>query len=153
MAQSHNSINRKSCTTILLGVEGNDEEAVSKHLKGMFHHGAISTIKIKDTLGGSPKMAVEKTIRLANDGDYNLVYVWVDSDREELDEAKELAKKNGIILLCSEPLCLEGLLLKICGHKKIPNTSDACKSQLKRFFKEKLLSQILLESHFSKANL
>ena len=154
MAQSHNSINRRSRKTILLGVEGNSEETFCKHLKKAFHNEVMSTIKIMDTLGGSPLIAVQATLRETKRADYDSdsIYTWIDSDREELDEAKELAKKNNIILLCSEPFCLEGFLLKICGQK-IPNTSEACKSQLKKFFKEKLLSQILLESHFNKANL
>ena len=40
-----------------------------------------------------------------------------------------MAKKNNIIVLLSEPLCLEGMLLDILGQR-IPETSELCKRSL-----------------------
>lgn len=53
----------------------------------------------------------------------------MDSDVAIKQQDISLAKRNNIIILLSEPLCLEGMLLDIL-RQRIPETSELCKKSL-----------------------
>ena len=119
-------------TRLIVG-EGSDDKEFLKHLKRLYHNRKTNfTITPKKARGGSPEDIVNYTIRSKSHIDYNEVYILLD-ELPPYEEAQQIAKEDGIVLIVSKPINLEGMLLSI---KNIPlpqkTTGQACKSKLKR---------------------
>jgi len=95
-------------------------------------------------------MLVKKT----NESDwFDQKYIWVDTDREEINEARDLAEKTGIILFENIP-CLEWEILKIYDKnkritnyksafvKKYPNENLCEEKTYSKLFPKKIIYQI-----------
>jgi hypothetical protein len=153
MAQFQKSIKRSVKKTIFIGTEGDDDKIVIDHLKSLYQPELFSC-KVRSMGGGSPVVTVNKTFQQASLGDYEIVYAIVDSDREELEEARLLAEKKHIILLCSEPHCLEGFILTLLnlGKIKLKNTKD-CEEKLEGEFGKNGICTDILEKRLPKKHL
>jgi hypothetical protein len=142
----------KKKTTVLIGVEGDNDQLFFEHIKDLYYLIEHSTFHpaIFNTRGGSPIMSVRKTIRKRNDGDFDKAYTVVDSDRHgDIEDAKKLAAIENIKLILLAPLCLDGMLLNSL-NEKIPQTSMQCKSKLERICGKNPFSANSLGKNFPK---
>lgn len=114
-------------------------------------------VKVECGAGGSPKMVIEKAVRLRGSRSYDKCYVLVDADLSitlNAELKKRIRKKPPIEILKATP-CIEGLFLKILNHpnfsqKKV--SSDICKRIFKaRYnFKGKKTNKHSYENIFTK---
>ena len=143
----------KAERTLLIVGEGADEVAFLTHVKQLFiTRGCGLSVKIKNAQGGGAKHVVEWTVRQKANADYDAVAVLVDTDTDWSDTVVNIASKNDIHLLRSEP-CFEVLVMRVLG--KDPNitasnaksmfaphvNNDATKSEnySRKFSKDRLL--------------
>lgn len=115
-------------TSLIIVAEGFHDKAFLNHMKDLYDEKQIA-IKIGSADGGSPKDIIEAAINKTRNAEYDYRYILMDADIPVSKEEREYAKKNNIELIFSEPLCLEGMLLKIIGQKPA-STSQKCKSKL-----------------------
>ena len=126
------SIRKKQKRTILFYGEGASENVFLRHLKNIYANDLGIKITIKNGNGGSPDMVVRKAIN--REGDFGIRVVIVDSDRPEIEKAREIAGEKGIHLLENEP-CLEALLLRILNIGKF--TENKSSKYYKKEFEKK----------------
>lgn len=127
---------RTQRNTILVYGEGSDDMAWIKYIKSLFAR-EKSGIKIDEGGGGSPVEVLEKMMKRREFLEYDKRYALVDSDRPEIDKARQFAKENRIDLMISRG-CLEFELLSICGaSKKVLNRAKIKSENAKVEFKKK----------------
>lgn len=112
--------------TKLLICEGLTDKRFAERLKQIYKkRDSGFKIKIDDAGGGGPKSAIMTAITHA--GGFDKKVVFIDSDLPITKEADAAAKRRGIPVIQSAPLCLEGMLLKIVGYKGEIRSSDEAK--------------------------
>jgi len=117
-------------TSLIIVGEGAHDHAFLSHMKDLYHNGMTNqSVKIEPADGGSPKDIIDVAIKKSKIADYDKRYVLMDSDIPVSTEERLHAKKKKIVLLFSEPICLEGMLLEVLGEKA-PATNKACKDKL-----------------------
>lgn len=95
--------------------EGGDDATWLKYVKSLLYSRSYNfVISINNGNGGSPVEVVRSMMKLTGFDQYVDRHVLFDSDREEVEEAVELARKNSITPIISRG-CLEAELLAIAG--------------------------------------
>jgi len=120
---------RSLLSTLIIVGEGAHEKAFLSHLKALYSANTDQKVKIDSADGGSPQDIVRTAVKKSRHIDYDRKFILMDSDIVVDDAAKKLAKDNNITIILSEPLCLEGMLLKLLGINA-PDTSKKCKALL-----------------------
>lgn len=114
--------------TLLIVGEGAHDCASLKYLKQLYdvrESGQKVTIQAGD--GGSPSSIINTTMRKSRHAEYDRIYILLDEDVEITQHDWELAKRQKIVLIVSTPVCLEGMLLELLGHR----TSGYSAAQMK----------------------
>lgn len=122
-------IKRTLLSTLVILGEGACEKAFLSYLKDLYAKNTGQKITLQSADGGSPEDIVKTAIKKSRDIAYDRKFILIDSDIEMTDRTIALARASNITIILSEPLCLEGMLLKLLGQK-IPNSSQKCKSLL-----------------------
>ncbi|MBU1620503.1 MAG: hypothetical protein KJ556_06710 [Gammaproteobacteria bacterium] len=121
--------------TLLIVGEGQQDKAFIKHMKSLYddrNNGQHLTIHSAD--GGSPNDIIKATQRKYLHADYDRSFILMDSDIPVRQQDWDLARKSGIELILSTPLCLEGMLLDVLNQKVPANfTSTQCKATLRPY--------------------
>ena len=129
MAKKRKIHHSKKTTLIIVG-EGLHEKAFLTHMKNLYsQRDSGQTVKIDTGNGGSPHDIIKGTIKKISHLAYDRKFILMDSDVEITNSDLNEAKNQGITVLLSEPICLEGMLLEILGES-VPNSAKQCKSQL-----------------------
>lgn len=117
-------------TTLLVMGEGEHDKAFLSHMKGIYHERRSgSKITLDFSSGGSPHDIIKDTVKKSLHVGYDKKFILMDSDVPVNQQDIKAAKDSGIIILYSEPLCLEGMLLSVL-KQNIPHTAQKCKSML-----------------------
>lgn len=117
-------------TSLIIVGEGAHDQAFLCHMKELYDGRETNqSVKIESADGGSPKDIIDVAIKKSKIAAYDKQYVLMDSDIPISNEEQSRAKKKKIIILFSEPICLEGMLLDVLGQKT-PSTNQACKDKL-----------------------
>ena len=124
------NVRKISKTTLLVIGEGAHDTAFLNHLKSLYDaRESGQKVKIESGDGGSPHDLIKNTLKKISHLSYDRVVIFLDSDVEIKESDKIEAKRHRITLILSEPVCLEGYLLKLL-NRKVPHTADQCKSIL-----------------------
>lgn len=124
------SIKKVQLATLIVVGEGPCDKAFLTHMKSIYDVKETGQkVKLDAADGGSPEVMLKDMDRKYRHADYDKRILFIDSDVEITEVISAKAKRMGIELLQSKPLCLEGMLLDVLGCK-IPNTSRACKEVL-----------------------
>lgn len=161
MTAGNSSKRKLNKRTKLIYGEGDNDQTWLSYLKSLFAKNQ-SGIKIDNGSGGSPDSVLEKMMKRREFYEYAEKYALLDSDRKEIDIAKGIAEKNGIILIVSEG-CLEFELLKIYGIpkmtlKRLKSNSNNAKSEFKKICRhnpdnyKKIFPKELLIGEYKKGN-
>lgn len=117
-------------TTLLIVAEGAHDKAFLDHIKSLYDaRESGQRVKIESGDGGSPHDLIKNTIKKISHIDYNKIVIFMDSDVEIRASDRAEAKRNKITLILSEPVCLEGYLLRLLG-RLVPSNAEQCKSIL-----------------------
>lgn len=117
--------------TLLIVGEGLHEKAFLQHMKLIYDGQNNQTIKVDAASGGSPIEIIDEAIRKYNHADYDKKIILLDTDVTIRQQDRDKARKKNIELIISSPICLEGMLLEVLGHR-VPELSSAtdCKKRL-----------------------
>ena len=120
----------KAKKTLLFYGEGLREEIFLKHLRALFSQNKNISITIKRGKGGTADGLVIYTSRLLGSFDARITVLDNDKSKSEMKQARDEAKKKGIILLEHTP-CIESLFLSILyGGRSFKNKdSKWCKQK------------------------
>lgn len=117
-------------TTLIIVGEGAHDKAFLEHMKGVYDtRESGQKIKIDSADGGSPHDVIKTAIKKTSHTAYDRKYIFMDSDVAIKQQDLSIARRNNIIILLSEPLCLEGMLLDVL-QQWIPETAELCKKSL-----------------------
>ncbi|KKA43467.1 RloB domain-containing protein [Salinivibrio sp. KP-1] len=123
---------RVSVTSLLIVGEGVHDRAFLNHMKGLYddrHNG--QTIKVESSDGGSPGNIIRAACK-QKEAAYDRRFVLMDGDVEITEKDWSSAKKHGIEIIISNPVCLEGMLLSVLGERAGVDGSQ-CKAKLKPY--------------------
>lgn len=127
--QRKGTARRVQQSTLLVVGEGPHDKAFIEHMKSLYdsrNNGQKVTVKPGD--GGSPESILHTAIKERHIS-YDRRYVLMDSDLPLSDKARALSEKHKLVVIQSEPVCLEGMLLDALGQK-VPGGNQACKARL-----------------------
>ena len=117
-------------TTLLVMGEGEHDKAFVNHMKGIYYsRGSGVKITVRFSGGGSLHDIIKDTVKKTRHESYDSTYILMDKDVTIKQQDFDIANKQGISILLSKPLCLEGMLLNIL-NERVPNTSIKCKELL-----------------------
>lgn len=133
---------RYASKTLLVFGEGLDEEVFLKHLRKIYSQNKGVVITIRKGKGGDAESIVVDADKILGSFDRKIVIIDNDKPQNEMNSARNEAKKRNIELLENTP-CLEALLLCILGEKVGGRNSQYCKKQfeLKYLNKDKRSEQ------------
>ncbi len=117
-------------STLLIVGEGAHERAFLEHMKQLYdsrENQQRLTVKAAD--GGSPADILRTVRKRYRHAEYDRRVVLLDDDVPITPADEREARRLGIVLLVSRPVCLEGMLLEVLGQKA-PNTAKQCKDRL-----------------------
>ncbi len=124
------SIRKVQLATLIVVGEGPCDKAFLAYMKSLYDVKETGQrVKLDAADGGSPEIMVKDMDRKYKHADYDKRVLFIDSDIEVSEAILAKAKRLGIEIIQSKPLCLEGMLLEVLGSK-VPNTSRACKDLL-----------------------
>ena len=125
-----NKIRNQQQTTLIIVGEGEHEQAFLQHMKSIYDN-RLSGKKVTLDFagGGSPHDVIKYTVKQTQHRAFDYIYILMDSDVAIEAKDTKTAKEKNFILLQSEPLCLEGMLLEVLKQAALP-TSQACKNKL-----------------------
>ncbi len=121
---------RSAKKTLLVFGEGLGEEMFLKRLKGLYAFNSDVVVTIGKGKGGTPRNVVLDAQKRPGAFDSKVVFVDNDKSEKEMQEARDEARKRGIIIIENTP-CLEALLLSILngGKSFTEKKSKWCKSE------------------------
>lgn len=121
---------RSAKRTILMYGEGFDEEIFLKYLRSLYAYNSGVSVMIRNGKGGSPKSIIFNAINEPGDFERRIVILDNDKDEQEMEQARNEAKKSGVAILENLP-CLEATLLSILRPKQNfhQKKSAWCKSE------------------------
>lgn len=126
--RKHKGRRPKVAALIVVG-EGPHDEAFINHMKSLYDSRVSGqTVKVESADGGSPGDIINYVVKKKHIA-YDRKVILMDSDIPLTAQDKKVANENGITIIQSTPLCLEGMLLDVLGQK-IPDSSQACKNKL-----------------------
>ncbi|ERS87945.1 hypothetical protein [Halomonas sp. PBN3] len=110
--------------------EGAHERAFLEHMKQLYdRRDNQQRLTVKSADGGSPGDVLRVVRKRYQHIDYDRRVILLDADVSIPRQVEDDARRLGIVLLLSQPLCLEGMLLDVLGQR-VPGTAKACKSCL-----------------------
>lgn len=129
---------RSAKKTILIFGEGLGEEIFLKHLRSLYSQDSGAHAKIQKGRGGAAERVVADSHKTPGDFDKRFVVIDNDKTKEEMDRARQEAKKRSIELIENTP-CLEFLLLLILenGQKINERSSSWCKKEFESKYIDK----------------
>lgn len=127
MAKRKKKVRKVKSTLIIVG-EGGVDYAFLKYMQGLYDRNVNRKITIRAGDGGSPADVIHAASKRRDIG-YDERWILIDSDIELTLEDKKLAGKRKVHIIQSEPVCIEGMLLKVLG-KEVPSTNSKCKKVL-----------------------
>ncbi len=117
-------------TTLIVVGEGQHDKAFLNHMKGIYDSRETGQkVTIDFSSGGSPHDIIKSSVKKVAHISYDKKYILMDDDVTIRQQDRDLAKKQKIQILLSQPICLEGMLLDIL-QQTIPTTADKCKASL-----------------------
>jgi len=124
-------IRKVKLATLLIVGEGAHEKAFLQHMKLIYDGENNQAVKVDAVSGGSPIEMIDDTLRKYNHAEYDRKVILLDGDVTIRQQDRDKARKHKVELIVSEPVCLEGMLLDVLGHK-VPEFSSAadCKKRL-----------------------
>jgi hypothetical protein len=128
MAKKKRNLRAKLTTLIVVG-EGPHDKAFLKHMQKLYDGDTGQKVTIDSADGGSPYNIINSTDRKYKHAAFNRRIILMDSDVTIRQQDRDLARKNKIEIITSEPLCLEGMLLEVL-KRRVPATAQACKAAL-----------------------
>ncbi|SQH76085.1 conserved protein of unknown function [Shewanella benthica] len=118
----------KLASLIVVG-EGPIDAAFLSHMKIVYDGRETGqSIRITAGDGGCPKDVIKSAIQ-NRQAEYDKKYVLIDSDITVTDVDFSYARKNGVNIIQSTPVCLEGMLLEVLGERPA-RTNQGCKEKL-----------------------
>jgi len=119
-------------TTLLIVGEGQDDQAVIKHMNQQFkNESAGIKPSIEKQSGGSPGNIITNAARKYKDSAHDRRYIVLDSDVAIPQQDHDKAKKSGYSLILWKPTSLEGALLDVLQESVLPHeTSQRLKARL-----------------------
>jgi len=135
--------------TLLIVSEGPSDKAFVDHLKHLFDYRENNQrTTIKSSNGGSPGDIVKCCVNHCRTADFDRKIVILDSDIPIEQTVKNLANQKQIILLQSEPICLECMLLQML-NENVPATCAMCKSALENHIPGRLTDKLSYRQLFT----
>jgi len=125
-------ITRKS---ILIFTEGLADKNFVNSLRNTIQAKTGFRIQVKSGTGGCPNTVVKQACKIKSNSGFDFCFVLIDDDIVVQEATKKLAKDNTINIIKSQPICIEGMLLKYIGVRKVPNTASKCKKLLAEKYK------------------
>jgi hypothetical protein len=150
---------KRTHSTLLIVGEGAHERAFLHHLKDLYDtRTSGQKIKIDTADGGSPADIIDYTIRKYQNVSFERKYILMDADIEIPSSVRKKAKMSNIVLILSEPICLDCMLLEIL-KQSTGHDCKSCKNRLhsmlageptdknsyKRLFPKEFIDQCLKE--------
>lgn len=129
--QNHRKSRRhiKQTTLIIVG-EGEHDKAFLNHMKAIYDNRQTGQkVKIDFSSGGSPHDIIKASCKKVSHTQYDRKFILMDADVTIRQQDYDLAKEQGIEVLLSTPICLEGMLLDVLTQP-IPHTAKKCKQSL-----------------------
>jgi len=124
------SIKKVQLATLIVVGEGPCDKAFLAYMKSLYDVKETGQkVKLDAADGGNPSIMLKDMDRKYKHADYDKRVLFIDSDVEVTQDILARAKRLGIEIVQSKPLCLEGMLLDLLGCK-VPHTSQACKEVL-----------------------
>lgn len=124
------SIKKVQLATLIVVGEGPCDKAFLAYMKSLYDVKETGQkVKLDAADGGHPDIMLKDMDRKYKHADYDKRVLFIDSDVEVTEVILARAKRLGIEIVQSRPLCLEGMLLDVLGSK-VPRTSQACKEVL-----------------------
>lgn len=123
--------------THLVVCEGVADLTMIKAISNAFNARPKCKLKYESANGGSPYDILYYANKLMNNYDYDICTVFMDSDIPLCKKSNTLLATFDVDIIFSEPICLEGFLLEISGHR-VPAgwTAKKCKTALEENYKE-----------------
>ena len=127
---------KQASAQILFFGEGFSEAIFLKHLKKLYSYNSGIAVTVKKGKGGCPRDIVIDATKIP--GDFNRRIVVFDNDKptEEMQKARQEAKKRKVELIENTP-CLESLFLSILGKRRKMKKSKECKKEFETKYIEK----------------
>lgn len=144
-------IRKVKLATLLLVGEGAHEKAFLQHMKSIYDGENNQAVKVDAVSGGSPIEMIDDTLRKYNHAEYDRKVILLDGDVTIRQQDRDKARKHKVELIVSEPVCLEGMLLDVLGHK-VPEFSSAidCKKRLHPLLASEPTKSVSYEKCFPK---
>ena len=121
---------RRARKSLLIVGEGAQDRAFVEYLKSLYDGRETGqTVKVKAGDGGSPGDLLEKMIRRYQHIAHDRRVLLLDDDVQISGTARATARRHGIEMILSSPVCLEGMLLEVLGEP-VPLKAQSCKSSL-----------------------
>jgi hypothetical protein len=125
---------RRVARTVLLVGEGDAEEVLLRHLKGLYvERGSGLVVTIKNARGKGAEYVVDFAIRQSRNVAFDSVLAMFDTDTAWTERVRRQAARGKVALLPCEP-CLEALLLQAFDHKTQGLNSQQLKQKFLREF-------------------
>lgn len=119
-------------TTLLVVGEGQDDQAVIKHINQEYRNdNAAIKPSIEKQSGGSPGNIITNAARKYEHIAYDRRYIVLDSDVAIPQQDRDKARKHGYDIILWWPTSLEGALLDVLNEQVLPHeTSQQLKTRL-----------------------
>lgn len=129
MAKKKKTRTQQQTTLIIVG-EGEHEKAFLQHMKSIYDSRfSGKKVTLDFAGGGSPRDIISYTDKHTRHTAFDFIYILMDSDIDISSKDLKIAKDKSFIILQSEPLCLEGMLLEVLKQPALA-TAQACKDKL-----------------------
>lgn len=127
---------RKLKRTHLVVGEGPAELTMLRAVQSVYKCDTPYRLKFESANGGSPIDIVKYAKNVMEYHKYDICTVLIDSDIAFCVKTKDIINRNKLNIIKSEPICLEGFLLKIL-NSQVPMGWDApkCKSAIEKVYK------------------
>ncbi len=129
---------RSASRTLLVYGEGLGEEVFLKYLRGLYSKNSGVEVKIRNGKGGTPINIVISAVNEPGSFDRKVVVLDNDKSEQEMNSARNEAKRKAIELIENLP-CLEATLLSILrsGQSFSNKASVWCKSEFESNYLDK----------------
>lgn len=122
--------------SVLIFTEGLADKNFTNSLKNKLRTPEVLKYTVRKGNGGSPDKVVKDAIKQKDNLGYDYCCVLIDEDLPISAACRSNAKANGIFIIVSKPVCIEGMLLKFLGVNSIPQSAKGCKSAFAREYRE-----------------
>ena len=127
----NNGRQRVEKETAIIICEGVTDKAFLRHMRGLYARNSSRSVTIKTASTGTKVIGDAIKFRESSP-EYGLVFALIDEDQSRchsFEACRVEADKSNVLILWSEPVCLEGMLLGVLDES-IPKTNQDCKKTL-----------------------